>query len=128
MSASAEYSVLMQGLGTLFNAFNELKLAQEELDRLKEISTDLEGQEIENWKTTITYAEDVELVVSKKNNEICVEPVDINNPKALDSVNKIKQIYSKIKVLNDLKKKGYDKVKEEKLPDGSIRFVVQKWQ
>ncbi len=128
MSASAEYLIIINGISILADAFRELRVAQSELDKIDEIAKDIENQRAENWKTTIRYADDVELIVSKKDKEICIEPADPKHPKALETVNKIKQVYSKIKVLNDLKKKGYDKVKEEKLPDGSIRFVVQKWQ
>jgi hypothetical protein len=44
------------------------------------------------------------------------------------TINDVKQIYSRLKILNAVKQKGYAQVKEEKLPDGSIRLVVQKWR
>ena len=44
------------------------------------------------------------------------------------TLDKVKQAYSRVKVLNEVKKNGYSSVKEEKLSDGSIRLVVQKWQ
>ena len=44
------------------------------------------------------------------------------------TMNEVKQVYSRLKILNSVKQKGYSQVKEEKLPDGSIRLVVQKWR
>lgn len=44
------------------------------------------------------------------------------------TMNEVKQVYSRLKILNSVKAKGYSQVKEEKLPDGSIRLVVQKWR
>lgn len=44
------------------------------------------------------------------------------------SMNQVKQVYSRLKILNSVKQKGYNQVKEEKLADGSIRLVVQKWR
>ncbi len=111
------------------NAFKELHAAREELDRLNEAAYNEEGIENEEWETVVELVEDAPIRVKKnRNEEICIEPVDEQNEQAVHSVKKVKQIYSRIKVLNDLKRKGYDKVKEQKLPDGSIRLVVQKWQ
>jgi hypothetical protein len=129
MSASARYGVLMEGIGLVMDAFRELKAAQEELDRIQSVAYDKNGIENENWETEIELIKNAPIKIKKSGGkEICIEPVDETNVAAVESVKKVKQIYSRIKVLNDLKKKGYDKVKEEKLPDGSIRLVVQKWQ
>src|SRR4051794_30953451 len=43
------------------------------------------------------------------------------------TLDKIRQAYAKMQVLDQLKQKGYQKVKEEKLANGSIRLVVEKW-
>ena len=45
-----------------------------------------------------------------------------------ESIKKIKQRYSKYLVLHELKHKGYEKIKEERLPNGAIRMVVEKWE
>lgn len=129
MSASARYSVLIEGVGMVMDAFKELQCAQQELDRINSLAYDKNGVENEEWEAIIELVENAPIKVKKiGNKEICIEPVDEKSVAAVDSVKKIKQVYSRIKVLNDLKNKGYDKVKEQKLPDGSIRLVVQKWQ
>ena len=45
----------------------------------------------------------------------------------LKTINKIRQRYSKIKIMNEVRKKGYNSVKEEVLSNGKIRLVVEKW-
>jgi hypothetical protein len=45
-----------------------------------------------------------------------------------NTVKKLKQNCSRLKMLDETKRLGYSKVKEEKLKDGSIRIVVQRWQ
>ena len=44
----------------------------------------------------------------------------------IKSIKKIKQ--GKYLVLHELKHKGYEKIKEERLPNGAIRMVVEKWE
>ena len=129
MSACARFGFVMDGICTVMDAFRELKAAQKELDRLNEVAYNKNGIENEEWEAIVELAKNAPIRVKKSVNKgICVEPVDEKNEQAVESVRKVKQIYSRIKVLNELKKKGYDKVKEQKLPDGSIRLVVQKWQ
>ena len=45
-----------------------------------------------------------------------------------DAIKKIRQRFSKYLVLHELKNKGYEKIKEERLPNGKIRMVVEKWE
>jgi hypothetical protein len=52
---------------------------------------------------------------------------DLNCTVTQAAIKKIRQRYSKYLMLHELKSKGYNKVKEEKLPNGSIRMVVEKW-
>ncbi len=44
------------------------------------------------------------------------------------TIDRVKQAYARIKVLDEVKRKGYRKVKEERLANGSIRLVVQRWR
>ncbi len=45
-----------------------------------------------------------------------------------ESINAATQAYARLKILNEVKAKGYGKVKEEKLANGSIRLVVERWR
>lgn len=51
---------------------------------------------------------------------------DVNDEVALAAIKKIRQRYSKQVILHEMRAKGYTKVKEEKLPNGKIRIVVEK--
>ena len=53
---------------------------------------------------------------------------DINCSVTNDAIKKIRQRYSKNVMLHEFRSKGYKKVKEEKLPNGSIRMVVERWE
>lgn len=53
---------------------------------------------------------------------------DEKSKSARKTVDHVRQAYARLEVLNDLKSKGYQNVKEERLANGSIRLVVQKWQ
>jgi len=129
VSASANYNALFDSCSDLINAFKELKLANAEFDRLKHKIYDEQGNEQDEWEASIELVKNAPIKIVKQiDKEICITPVNESDEVAIESVKKVKQIYSRIKVINELKQKGYDKVKEQKLPDGSIRVVVQKWQ
>ncbi len=54
--------------------------------------------------------------------------VDTTSGDIPETLNRVKQAYARLKVLDEAKRNGYRQVKEERLADGSIRLVVQKWQ
>jgi Protein of unknown function (DUF1257) len=53
---------------------------------------------------------------------------DEQSATARQTIDRIRQAYARLQVIDQLKKKGYQQVKEERLPNGSIRLVVQKWR
>lgn len=53
---------------------------------------------------------------------------DLQSVSALESIKQIRQRYLKYKVLHEVTQQGYKQVKQEKLPNGSIRIVVEKWE
>ncbi|MBF0301106.1 MAG: DUF1257 domain-containing protein [Oligoflexia bacterium] len=53
---------------------------------------------------------------------------DLKSISALESIRQIKQRYSKNKVLHELQQSGYKNIKQEKLANGNIRIVVEKWE
>ncbi len=53
---------------------------------------------------------------------------DRGSKKQIATVNNIKQAYARLKILNQAKRQGYKNVKEEKLKDGSVRLVLEKWR
>lgn len=53
---------------------------------------------------------------------------DEKDRRATTLVNRIAQRYAYSKALEELKRKGYQLVKEEKQKDGSIKLVAQRWR
>jgi len=68
------------------------------------------------------------LRANPKTNAVEFVAKDLEKASVKESVSAALQAYSRIKILNEVKSKGYGKVKEEKLPNGSIRLVVEKWR
>ena len=66
-------------------------------------------------------------VVPGKDNTFELVPENPESKEAQATVCRIRQAYSRLQVLDTLKKRGYKDVKEERRPDGSIRLVVQRW-
>jgi hypothetical protein len=44
------------------------------------------------------------------------------------TIDRVRQAYARVKVIHEVKRQGYRLAKEERLPDGSLRVVVQRWQ
>ncbi len=53
---------------------------------------------------------------------------DLKSVTALEAIKQIRQRYMKYKVLHEVSRQGYRQIKQEKLPNGSIRIVVEKWE
>lgn len=107
----------------LLTAVREMALAYKEL---REIRT-ANGVEKVDGVIELPGRERVGVRVSEG------KPLEIVVPENLSAgarttVNKLKQNCSRLKMLDETKRLGYSKVKEEKLKDGSIRIVVQRWQ
>lgn len=49
-------------------------------------------------------------------------------PAGRKSLNRVSQAYARLRILDEVKQKGYKSVKEERLANGSIRIVVEKWR
>lgn len=57
------------------------------------------------------------------------ELVVVGDPAAVQgTLDRVRQAYARVKVIHEVKRQGYRLTKEERLPDGSLRVVVQKWQ
>lgn len=71
--------------------------------------------------------EQIGVKVNKNGNaEFILE--DVKSVSALESIKQIRQRYSKNKVLYELQQVGYKNIKQEKLSNGNIRIVVEKWE
>jgi len=110
-------------IGMLLESFRQLGIAVQELQEYRDekghvcpvdlVAKTATGDEIGIVKS----AEGVNFLVAHPERKSVQE-----------SINQVKQVYSRLKILHAVKAKGYSQVKEEKLADGSIRLVVQKWR
>lgn len=120
---AAQIAGVSLGLQLLTNGLKELNYA---FEKNKQI-TDCNNQIIEVQLLIKTLeGKAIGIVERKEGLEFVVN--DINCAITQSAIKKIKQRYSKNILLHELESKGYAKIKEEKLPNGKIRMVVEKWE
>lgn len=109
--------MLLEGVRQLGLAVKELKEIQDEKNHACAVDFVLENEKGDQIGVVKTADGTVNFVVK-----------DVKKESVQTTMNQVKQVYSRLKILNEVKAKGYKQVKEEKLPNGSIRLVVQKWR
>lgn len=112
------------GLQCIKNGLSELNYAYE---KDKEMTIDCNNQ-IAQVQLLITTLEGKKIGVMETKEGLSFVIPDINCAITQAALKKIKQRYSKYILLHELESKGYAKIKEEKLPNGKIRMVVEKWE
>lgn len=130
MSRSCEVNILITSIQLVVQGITELSLANEDLRQLEEekrYMKDCHGKRhVIDYRITNEHGEKIGVVQKEDGKvEFVSEKESATVKKTIDRVT---QAYSRIKVLDEVKKKGYKSVKEEKLPNGSIRIVVEKWR
>ena len=130
MSQSCEILVFINSVEVLVKSISELGLANEDLRQLEEAKRymkDCHGnRRLIDYRITNEQGEKIGVVENIDGKVEFVTEKDTASVK--QTINKVTQAYSRIKILNEVKMKGYASVKEEKLPNGSIRIVVEKWR
>lgn len=131
MSRSSEVAVEMVGLQLLFEAIGHIGCALKDLRRvereLKQMQ-DCNGKTVEVDATFENAEGDVIGVKEAANGQIDLINQNPERSSVKNTMARVRQSYSRLKVLNEVKRKGYGSVKEEKLANGSIRLVVEKWR
>lgn len=130
MSRSCEVSIIMSSLELLVQGITELSMANEDLRQLEEekrYMKDCHGKKhVIDYRITNEHGDKIGIVQKEDGKVEFVSEKDSATVK--QTIDKVTQAYSRLKILNEVKKKGYKSVKEEKLPNGSIRIVVEKWR
>jgi len=110
-------------IALLLESLAEMRLAMKEINSLKTAA----GVEKVDGVVELPNGEKVGVRVGEGKPLEMVVPHEVGvETRAM--VGKISQGCSRLKVLNETKRMGYEKVREEKLKNGSIRIVVQRWQ
>lgn len=124
MSTSVGIDLAIVSLASLIEAVKDLNLAREELKQLEDckgvqrkVDFVIVNEVGERIGVAQTAEGQVEFVTQKAESKT-----------AAATINQVKQAYARLRILDEVKRKGYQQVKQEKLADGSIRLVVQKWR
>lgn len=123
ISMKSSVGVTGVGLAFVIEGIKELNYAYEKEKEL--IDCDNKAHRIDLLIKTIEGKE-IGVIQTKEGLEFVAQDIECAVSQA--AIKKIKQRYSKYMLLSELKQKGYSKIKEEKLPNGSIRIVVEKWE
>ena len=131
MSNSINVVCLIKSVELLIEGAKQLGLAVSDLRQANEKIRELENCEGQKIKVDYVIQNEVgDKIGIRANQEGNVEFVvqNDNSPTVKATVDKVTQAYARLKILDEVKRKGYQQVKEEKLANGSIRLVVEKWR
>lgn len=131
MSNSVQIDCFINSIGLLMEAVRELGFAVNDLRAANKVMRVLENCQGE--KVEVDYVirnKTGDQIGVRTNPEGRVEFVvrDDQSPSVKATVDQVTQAYARLKILDEVKRKGYKSVKEEKLANGSIRLVVEKWR
>jgi hypothetical protein len=123
-------AVNVNGLGMMTLGLACVAQGVKELDYALEQEQELLNCDNELVKVNLLIKthEGKEIGVIEKDNSIEFVVHDINCAITQNAIKKIKQRYAKQALLHELQSQGYTKIKEERLPNGKIRMVVEKWE
>lgn len=119
--SQANVGALSVGMQCLTQGLNELNYAYEKEKELTNCD-----QELVKVSLLITTLEGKKIGVIERKGGIDFVLPDLQDAMSLAAVKKIKQRFSKFAMIHELQSKGYSKIKEEKLPNGKIRLVMEK--
>lgn len=117
------FGVLTLGLACIAQGVKELEYAMEQEKELLNCDDQLVKVAL-----LIKTHEGKEIGVIENDDAIEFVVQDINCAITQQAIKKIKQRYAKHALLHELQSQGYTKIKEEKLPNGKIRMVVERWE
>ncbi|NDD91234.1 DUF1257 domain-containing protein [bacterium] len=116
--------LLMAGFRELGVAIQDLRESKKELQMLENCA----GQKVPVDYVVQNEAGDKIGISQKKSGEIEFVVQHEDRPSVKATLDRVTQAYARLKILDEVKQKGYRSVKEERLANGSIRLVVEKWQ
>lgn len=134
MSNSVNVNCIVSSIGLMLEGITELGVALTAEDVRTKTGAEAQVENCAGEKVKVDYIlknKAGDKIGVRKNTETQkVEFVvkDENKASVKESIQAATQAYSRIKILNEVKQRGYGKVKEEKLANGSIRLVVERWR
>lgn len=125
MSGSVEIDVVIAGgVEALASVVQELGLAFREMSRLK--TEDGKVHQVQGVIEDGSGAA-VGVKVNQKNGQVELVPRDCNGTKGKALAQRVAQRWAHVKVVDELRRKGYRVAREEKQADGTIKVVAERW-
>lgn len=128
--ANAAHTVNVSGFGMLTLGLACVAQGVKELEYAVELEKELLNCDNQLVKAALLVKTHEGKTIGINETEDGIEFIvhDINCAITQKAIKKIKQRYAKHALLHELQSQGYTKIKEEKLPNGKIRMVVEKWE
>jgi hypothetical protein len=125
MSQVVEVGVLIEGMAALAQA-----IAEAGLQSRREKSFRSEDGKVHGVDLVVTDAAGTEVgvAVDKHTGKATFVTREKDPRRGTALVNRVAQRYASSRVMEELKRKGYQVAREEKQKDGSIRVVAQRWK
>lgn len=134
MSGSVNVNCIVMSLQLLVEGIRELSDAMAVEDVRNKSDAERQVENCEGQKVKVDYVirnkagDRIGVRENKETKKVEFVVKDENKESVKETLSQATQAYARLKILNEVKARGYGKVKEEKLPNGSIRLVVERWR
>ena len=134
MSGSVSVNCVVLSIQLLVDGIRELSEAMQVEDVRQKTGAEAQVENCHGQKVKVDYVirnkagDRIGLRENKETKQVEFIAKDENKASVKETVNQATQAYARLKILNEVKARGYGKVKEEKLPNGAIRLVVERWR
>ena len=134
MSGSVSVNCVVLSIQLLVDGIRELSDAMQVEDVRQKTGAEAQVENCQGQKVKVDYVirnkagDRIGVRENKETKQVEFIAKDENKASVKETVNQATQAYARLKILNEVKARGYGKVKEEKLPNGAIRLVVERWR
>lgn len=134
MSGSVSVNCVVLSIQLLVDGIRELSEAMQVEDVRQKTGAEAQVENCHGQKVKVDYVirnkagDRIGVRENKETKQVEFIAKDENKASVKETVNQATQAYARLKILNEVKARGYGKVKEEKLPNGAIRLVVERWR
>jgi hypothetical protein len=125
VSQRADITVVVQGVGFLLQAIAEA--GAEILERRRLRASDGTVHEVDYVARDASGAE-VGVRVDARTERATFVPADCEGGKGKALAGRIAQRYARSRVLEELKRKGFEVAREENARDGTVKLVLARWR
>lgn len=134
MSGSVGVNCLVLSIQLLVDGIRELNDAIQVEDVRQKTGAEAQVENCRGQKVKVDYVlrnkagDRIGVRENKETRQVEFVAKDEEKASVKETINQATQAYARLKILNEVKARGYGKVKEEKLPNGAIRLVVERWR